>query len=217
MNSKSFNKKALSLSVALLVLWALLGTGATIAWFTDTTPVAKNSFAIGELNLDVSYKNDEVPDYTPVDPETPIFNDKALYEPGYTQVVYLKIENNGEIDFDYKVSVDMRSYADSINVYGTTLHLPAYLRFGVLFGASEAELNRELARVEATEWMDNYRLNQYSEVDITVPVGGTRYAALVVYMPEEIGNEANYRLGENPPEVELGITVFAQQAGAPMD
>ena len=42
------------------------------------------------------------------------------------------------------------------------------------------------------------------------------YAALIVYMPEEVGNIANYR-GFNQPMVELGITVFAQQANAPME
>ena len=36
------------------------------------------------------------------------------------------------------------------------------------------------------------------------------YAALIIYMPEEVGNVANYR-GDTVPEVELGITVKAEQ------
>jgi hypothetical protein len=37
-----------------------------------------------------------------------------------------------------------------------------------------------------------------------------------MHMPEEVDNVANYR-GAQEPRVELGITVFAQQAGAPMN
>lgn len=215
MNKKKFTKTALILSVCMMIVWGLLGTGATIAWFADTTPVAKNSFVIGELDLVVSYKNDVVTEYTPVDAETSLFNDKARYEPGYTQVVYLKIENQGTIDFDYKVSVDRRSYTDSINVYGSTLHLPEYLKFGVIFGANEAELTRELARAQAQTDMKYLSLNTYSQLDMTVPVGGVRYAALIVYMPEEVGNAANYMRGYPVPKVQLGVTVYAQQAGTP--
>lgn len=215
MNNSRFAKRALILSVCMLILWAAMGTGTTIAWFTDTTPVVKNTFLIGYLDLDVYYKNDVVTEYTPVENDTPVFNDEALYEPGYTQVVYLKIENKGEIDFNYKLSVIRNSYQDSINTLGTTLHLPKYLRFGVVFGADEPSLTRDVARaLTEPETMEALLLNQYSREDTqTVPVGGVRYAALVVFMPEEVGNEANYMAGAKVPMVELGLTVYAQQAG----
>lgn len=210
-----YTKAALTFSLCLLILWAILGTGATIAWFTDSPEVDRNSFQVGLLDLKVSYKNDVVTEYTPVDKDTPVFNDRALYEPGYTQAVYLKIENDGDVAFNYKLSVDMTDYTDSVNVSGEKLHLPDYLRFGVVFGASEAELNRALARENATEDMEVYCLNTYSEMDtVTVAPGEARYAALVVFMPEEVDNAANHR-GE-APAVELGITVYAQQAGTPM-
>lgn len=210
-----YTKAALTFSLCLLILWAILGTGATIAWFTDSPEVDRNSFQVGLLDLKVSYKNDVVTEYTPVDKDTPVFNDRALYEPGYTQAVYLKIENDGDVAFNYKLSVDMTDYTDSVNVSGEKLHLPDYLRFGVVFGASESELNRALARENATEDMEVYCLNTYSEMDtVTVAPGEARYAALVVFMPEEVDNAANHR-GE-APAVELGITVYAQQAGTPM-
>lgn len=215
--NKKFFKKALVLSLCLMIMWAVLGAGTTIAWFTDVTAPVKNSFVIGELDLDVFYKNDKIPDYEPVDADTVVFNDEALYEPGYTQVVYLRVENNGTIDFNYKVSVDRRSYVDSVNVYGGTLHLPAYLRFGVIFGDSEPELVRQTTRAIATKDMEVLALNQYSQPDtVSLKPGEERYVALVVYMPEEVGNEANYMRGYNAPQVELGLTVFAQQADAPL-
>lgn len=218
MNNSRFAKRALILSVCMLILWAAMGTGTTIAWFTDTTPVVKNTFLIGYLDLDVYYKNDVVTEYTPVENDTPVFNDRALYEPGYTQVVYLRIENNGEIDFNYKLSVDRNSYQDSISTLGTTLHLPKYLRFGVVFGADEPTLTREVARaLTEPETMEALLLNQYSREDTeTVPVGGVRYAALIVFMPESMGNEANHMTGAKVPTVDLGLTVYAQQTGTRM-
>ena len=133
-------------------------------------------------------------------------------------MIYLRIENDGEIDFNYKLSVDRNSYQDSISVLGTTLHLPKYLRFGVVFGADEPALTREVARaLTEKETMDVMLLNQYSREDtVTVPVGGKRYAAVIVFMPEEVGNEANYMAGAKVPSVELGLTVYAQQANTSM-
>lgn len=219
MNKNSMFKKALVLSACLMLMWVIFGAGTTLAWFTDTTETARNSFIVGKMDLNVEYKNDQMIDYEPVDAQTPVFNDAALYEPGYTQVVYLKIANNGTVDFDYKLSVDRYSYEDSINVYGRNLHLPAHLRFGVVFAESEPELERKTAQaLTEPQRMDLLMLNQYAKKDtVTVKIGKARYAALIVYMPEEVGNEANHMKNYDPPRVELGLTVFAQQAGAPME
>lgn len=210
-----YTKAAWITSVCLLILLAVLGTGATIAWFTDTPSVDRNTFQVGTMDLKVSYKNDQVTAYSAMDGNTAVFNDQALYEPGYTQVVYLKIENSGNVSFDYKLSVVMNSYTDGVNVYGETLHLPDHLRFGVVYGASEAELDRELARENTVNQMESYCLDTYSLQDtVSVAPGEVRYAALVVFMPEEVDNVANGR-GE-APSVVLGVGVYAQQAGTPM-
>lgn len=215
MKKLKFTKVALIFSVCLMLVWSMLGTGATVAWFTDTPDADRNSFLIGQMDLDVSYKNDVVTQYTPMDSQSAVFNDKALYEPGYTQVVYLKISNNDNIDFNYKLSVGEIFSQDTLSVYGTTIHLPDYLRFGVIFGATEADLDRALAREHATEDMQSYYLNTYSKVDsVVVKPGQTRYAAIVVFMPEEVGNAANYK--DNAPKVNMGLTVYAQQAGTPI-
>ena len=216
MKKVPYTKAALIFSLCLMILWALLGTGATIAWFTSSPETARNSFQVGMLDLNVSYKNDVVTEYTPMGPDTAVFNDQALYEPGYTQAVYLKIENGAQVAFQYKLSVTMNSYTDSIAVGGGELRVPDYLRVGGGFGATEAELTRALARENALQDMEVYCLDTYSQMDtVTVEAGQTRYAALVVYMPEEVDNAANYR-GDVVPAVELGVEVYAQQAGTPM-
>lgn len=219
MKKKKITKVALILSVVLMVAWGILGTSASIAWFTDATPVVKNSFVIGQMDLDVYYKNDIEKDYRLMDENSEVFNKYARYEPNYTQVVYLRVENNGTIPFRYKFSVDLCGYTDSTNVFGQPLHLPRYLKYGVVFGADEAELNRKLAQIYANrDMLVDEEFNHYSQPDeVAVQPGEERYVALVVYMPWQVGNEANYMTGEDVPQVFLGVTVFAQQADAPIE
>ena len=210
---------ALALSACLFVLWWALGTGATLAWFSDTDTV-RNEFQIGLIDLGVSYKNDIVTEYTPLQGATKAFNDEALYEPGYMQVVYLQIENNGDVEFKYKVAVTVDKVITGKNEWGEDIYLPNYLRYGAVFGKTEAEV-KELVKDRLTsktyapnEWGT---LGTWSKVSPYTFASGedAHYAALIIYMPEEIGNVANYR-GFTEPRVELGITVFAQQANAPM-
>lgn len=220
MRKKRWTKGALAFSAMLFVLWWALGTGATLAWFSDADTV-RNEFQIGLLNLDVNYKNDIVKVYTPLEGTTKAFNDEALYEPGYTQVVWLEIENNGNVDFKYKVAVTVEEFTNGKNAWGEEIYLPNYLRYGVVFAQSEAELQEMVKeRLEARAHAPNDwgTLGTWSALSpYTFEVGEEpHYAALIVYMPEEVDNAANYR-GLQEPRVELGITVFAQQANAPLE
>ena len=217
MKKKTFTKTALALSVCLVILWGLLGTGASIAWFVDESPEIENTFNFAELKLKVSHKLEDG-SYEPINSQTEVFDDEALYEPGYVQVVYLKVENEGDVPFEYKLAVDVNSVTVAKSVLGNDIYLPNYLKFGVLFSADEAELTREVAKVLAikdfAQETGNYPLNTYSEKDnVTVPVDGERYIAIIVCMPEEVGNAANYR-GEFVPRVDLGLTVTASQEGS---
>ena len=53
-------------------------------------------------------------------------------------------------------------------------------------------------------------LHNYDTNTAVLQPGQTSYIALVVRMPKEVGNIANYR-GDTVPKVELGITVKADQ------
>lgn len=213
LNKRTYTKIALALSVCLMILWAIMGTSTSLAWFTDATPRIKNTFYIGDLDMTVSYK-DDTGTYVEIDPQKSVFDDEALYEPGYIQVVYMKVENNGTVPFEYKMAVDVNDVTVGYTALGTEIYLPNYLKYGVLFGADEADLDRQVAATLADrDFPDSYPLNVYSQKDsVSVPVDGERYIALIVRMPEEIGNEANYR-GYIVPTVKLGITFTASQEG----
>ena len=199
-----------------LFIYALVGagTGATLAWFSDTD-VVRNKFEVGLLQMDVFYRNDIVTDYTPLQGATDTFNDQALYEPGYTQVVYLKIDNLGNMPFNYKFAVTVQDADVGYNQWGDEIYLPDYLRCGVVFGKTEADVQAEVQdRLTAR---DHAQYNWGALGTWTEPSPYTfgadddpHYAALIVYMPEDVGNVANYR-GATQPQLELGITVSAQQ------
>ena len=217
MKRKNWRKMALALSVCLFVLWWALGAGATLAWFSDVDTV-RNEFQIGLLDLDVSYKNIYMDDYKPLLGTTEAFHDEALYEPGYTQVVYLKIENEGTPPFDYKVALTVRDIVYGVDMWNNPFPLSEYLRYGVVFARTEAQLQEMLKdRLNARNQVDD-RWNamgtwsKTSEYTLEAGDDSCHYAALIVYMPEEVDNSANNR-GINPPQVEIGINVFAQQAG----
>lgn len=219
---KGLRKSGVLASLTLFALLIFMGHSATTAWLTYTTPADRNTFQVGQMDLFVEYRNDTMANYKDLTDSSEVFNDKALYEPGYTQVVYLRITNRGDIPFKYKVSARAHKATDSTNVYGDPLHLPDYLSFGLVFAKTEDELIKDIspraaARKYATysvknDWDTFYKIREES----ILYNGDVEYAALIVWMPEETDNKANYQTGYDPPQVELGLTVFAQQHDAPI-
>ena len=215
---KNYNRLALSLSMCLMIIWGILGTGTSLAWFTDTSPEVRNIFHFAEFDLVVSYKTEDGV-YKEITSDTAIFDDEALYEPGYVQVVYLKIENKGTVAFDYSTAVCVTNATKAVNVFGKEFMLQDYLRFGVATSDTEEKLvelleTRDLAKQLATTPMNNYVHDNYVYDSKNEPprleAKEETYMALIVCMPEEVGNAANYR-GETVPLVELGVVVKASQ------
>lgn len=204
-----YKKIALVLSLCLILIWVILGTGASLAWFKDTTPEVKNIFHVAEFDLEVSHRLDDGA-YEKIEGQTDIFDDEALYEPGYVQVVFLKIENKGTIPFYFKTAVNVTDYTPATNFIGKTFYLQEYLRFGLVTADTEEALEQKVATRDMAKDIATRKLNNYSTDIAELGAKETVYMALVVRMPEEVGNEANYR-GDTVPKVELGIIVNATQ------
>lgn len=209
MKKRKITKTALAMSLVMVMVWALLGTASTVAWFHDTDAVI-NTFQFGELNVEVYHKTEN--GYERVTEETKLFDDEALYEPGYTQIVLFKVKNEGTVPFDYKLSVLPDKIVDGTNVFGQTLHLPDYLTFGIVVRDSEAEALAAVQDRKTARSFADTKLNNYDEAVTDLAVDGEQYVALVVCMPEDIGNEANYRV--KAASVDLGIKVKATQIEA---
>lgn len=211
---KRLKKVALSVSLLLVVAWCVLGTGASLAWFTDTDEEVKNIFHFAEFDLEVSHRLEDGT-WEKVEQGTKLFDDEALYEPGYVQVVYLRIENKGEVPFDWKTAVTVTDYTEPTNIFGQKFHLQDYLKFGLATAETEEKLFELVATRDLAEEVANMPLNHYYENDYTTDASelGAQemtYLALIVRMPEDVTNIANYR-GDIIPRVELGVIVSATQ------
>ena len=118
---KNSAKRSLLVSLLALCLCFVMLIGATFAWFTDSTANTGNIIASGTLDVKMSYSSDNVT-YTDVeaDDAQPIFNyDK--WEPGYTDMKYIKIENIGTLAFMWQLYIvpngTVGNIADVIDVY----------------------------------------------------------------------------------------------------
>ena len=205
-----YKRIALALSLCALLIWAILGTGASLAWFTDTSPEINNIFHFAEFDLVVSQRLTDGK-WEEVDSKTKIFNEEALYEPGYVQVVYLKVENKGTVPFKFDTAVNVNGCIKATNVFGQPFMLQEYLKFGLATANTEEEMKNSIPDRDAAVEIANEPLhNYYKSGSFELAPGKTKYIALIVRMPEEVGNIANYR-GDVIPKVELGITVKADQ------
>ena len=205
-----YKRIALALSLCALLIWTILGTGASLAWFTDTSPEINNIFHFAEFDLVVSQRLTDGK-WEEVDSKTKIFNEEALYEPGYVQVVYLKVENKGTVPFKFDTAVNVNGCIKATNVFGQPFMLQEYLKFGLATANTEEEMKNSIPDRDAAVEIANEPLhNYYKSGSFELAPGKTKYIALIVRMPEEVGNIANYR-GDTVPEVDLGITVKADQ------
>lgn len=206
---KRYIKIALALSLCALIVWSILGTGASLAWFSDTSPEINNIFHVAKFDVVVSHRLANG-DWEEVDSQTKVFDEKALYEPGYTQVVYLKVLNNGTVPFEFFTAVNVNGCNKATNVFGGSFMLQDYLKFGITIADSEAAMKNSVSDREKAAELADMPLHNYDTETAVLAPGATKYIALIVRMPEEIGNIANYR-GNTVPKVDLGITVKADQ------
>ena len=96
-------KRSLRNSVTALLLCFIMLVGTTFAWFTDEVTSANNIIKAGTLDLGMQWSTDNS---NWKDAEgalaEPVF-DYDLWEPGYTEVRYIKVTNDGSLAFKYQM------------------------------------------------------------------------------------------------------------------
>lgn len=116
---KNTAKRALLCSILSLLLCVSMLVGTTFAWFTDSVTSAGNKIQSGTLKLDLELLKDTGWESIKESNE-PIFN-YSLWEPGYTQVEILKIENEGSLALKwmarFQSANQLSALADVIDVY----------------------------------------------------------------------------------------------------
>lgn len=209
-NSKQ-TQKALLMSVLSIVICFAMLLGTTFAWFTDSVTSGKNKIQAGNLDVSLQYLNNG--QWDDVTATTKLFNDSARWEPGYTEVAYLKIGNEGSLALKYRLSVIVDNEVVGKTATGADIKLSNILKMGVVEGVSTAYATRSAARNAVTNAGNIATYHKIGTIDADA---ADQYLALVVYLPEEVANQANHD-GTHIPSIELGVDLFATQTPSESD
>ena len=94
-------KRSLFTSVVSLLLCFVMLIGTTFAWFTDVVTSANNIITTGNLDVSMHWSaNNEDWNNAEGIGAKPVF-DYDKWEPGYTEVRYIKVKNEGSLSFKY--------------------------------------------------------------------------------------------------------------------
>ncbi len=213
MTKTKSTKRALLMSALAMVLCVSMLIGTTFAWFTDSVTSSNNRIVAGNLDIELYYQNDETNDWVQVNSNTNIFKDptETLWEPGHTEVVKLKIVNEGSLALKYQLGVNIVSEVGSINAEGDPFKLSDYIYFGIVDGVQDFE-NRDKA-ISGVQHNAMLIKQGYTTESIALEAGkdSAAYLTMVVYMPTTVGNEANYAEGADVPVINLGLNLYATQ------
>ena len=228
MNNKRATKRALLTSVMALVMCVVMLVGTTFAWFTDTASTGVNKIQAGNLDLEVQYRTTANGEWKTLDNATDLFGtEDTRFEPGHTRVVELKIKNAGNLRLKYKISMNVASETAGTNKAGSPYKLSNYLKVAntaiqvcstggtsdwvaaaletVIFhrGNGSAWTVRDFADFELEKTKDG-------TVNELLP-GGEAILGMKVYMPEDVGNEANAKTSDDAASISFGLNILATQ------
>ncbi len=125
MTKKHSTKRSLIASFLALCLCFTMLIGTTFAWFTDSVTSANNIIKSGTLDVEMHWAEGELDpnadDTAWTDASTGAIFNNDKWEPGYTEVRHIKIENEGTLALKYQLSIaangDVSDLADVIDVY----------------------------------------------------------------------------------------------------
>lgn len=241
MTNRKTTKRAFLASVMALIICFSMLLGTTYAWFTDTVVAGRNRIVSGNLDVELDYavmENGQIKEWLPVDESTNLFNEDALYEPGYTEVVKFRVRNVGTLAVKCKLGINVVNETPGVNVYEDEFMLSDYLYTGVVTSAVTSATRENYLSFATTK---------FSEATDSVYVGANNMLTLlpndyaidegddeeifevVVTMPTYVGNEANFLTDlesnklisddefpnkegfSNQPEIIFGVKLSATQ------
>jgi len=203
------SKLSLLQSIVSILLCISLLAGTTFAWFTDSVSTEGNIIQSGRLKIGMFWTGDLEPESGEVSwtdaSEGPIFN-YDHWEPGYTDLKYLKLENQGNLAFQYQLTFGLPESADpaTADIPGTPAGdamalaevIDVYYAPVTQKLASREEALEKLQRVGTLADMIQGRtytgegvlLPEDAEAEENVPAGSA-VACVMLKMQESAGNE----------------------------
>ncbi len=174
-------KQALMLSVVSLILCISMLLGTTYAWFTDNVTSSGNIIQSGNLDAEMYWTDDLASgDWYNAETEADgVPFDYDNWEPGYTEVRYVKIKNAGNLAFKYSLTLgsvaEVGKLAEVIGVYYST---------GVLANVE----NRNLEGMSSLGYLAD-ALNGGEAARGELSMGSETIIAVALHMDETAGNE----------------------------
>ena len=174
-------KSALISSVVALLLCFTMLLGTTFAWFTDSVTSAGNKIMSGTLIVDLELLDKDGNWNSIKDNSDPVFNYEN-WEPGYTDVKVLKIENEGTLALKWKAKFvsanELSALAEVIDVYvypsETELAYPA-----------DRNLDGYTKVGTVAEFVNTIEETTYGNLE----AGEVAYLGIALKMQETAGNE----------------------------
>ena len=225
MTSKKTTRRALLSSMLALLLCVSMLVGSTFAWFTDEVTSTGNIIKSGTLDV-AMYYGDTAAGATNDASKGTIFN-YQYWEPGYTQIKYVKIANEGDLAFKYQLNIIPNvlpakgdpNLADVIDVYmiPVTEGMEAVTRANyATLGTKAGTLSDLMADADGAaygiilpaEGSADMKLN---DEDKDIAVTGSATYCIVLKMQEEAGNEyQDLSVGEGF-KVQLNATQYTYE------
>jgi predicted ribosomally synthesized peptide with SipW-like signal peptide len=227
--NRSAAKKTLFASAAALSLSTLLFAGTTYAWFTDSVSSGVSTVKSGNLDIVLEVRNSKG-EWVEVDNTVDVFNPDGtastdLWEPGHTQTAYLRVRNNGSLSLKYDLDL-VASATKYNNVYNDSTNLADHIVYGIQ--TSDSEITEYTSREAALQAVADGTVAIKTTAENTASVTGTarlmsssllkpsdgyEYLAVVAYMPNTVGNEANWDSadGTDAPSITYQLFLSAGQ------
>ena len=207
MTNKKSTKKALISSALCLLLCLSMLVGTTFAWFTDSVGTTNNIITAGNLDVNLQWKTSPDAEWADVTSNTNIFKTGTLWEPGHTEVVYLKVSNEGSLALKYSLDIAIASETAGTNVANESFKLSDHILYNIYDGV-KSYADSAAARGDESGDKLNTPYNKASQL---LNEGDYVEMTLVVFMPTTVGNEANYLKDTTTPTINLGINLYATQ------
>lgn len=225
MTKKTYKKGALLSSIIALLLCCTMLIGTTFAWFTDSAASGSNVITSGNLDIDVQYTLDGE-NWAELDGATDLFQ-KGLWEPGHTEVVLLRIANNGSLALKYAANMNIISETNGKTKDGKDIILSDILTVNtctqqytdkdgnVASGADIFPAMTFNGDGGVDGWIGYQTTAAFKEGNVLkndkqLLPKESDYIAVKVDMAETVGNEANHN-GIDIPEINFGVNVLATQ------
>ena len=201
-------KKALLMSVLSVLVCFTMLLGTTFAWFTDSVTSTNNKIVAGNLKIDLELLDKATGNWNSIkDSKAPLFSEDSLWEPGYTEVKILKVENEGSLALKWKAT-----FSSSVALSALADVLDVYVKVGQNSYPERADLAGWTKAGTVREFVEGIESTTYGTLTAKGTAGAEAYLGLAVKMREEANNDyQNMSIGA------FDITILATQLTSEKD